>query len=426
MKPPRPLARSLPFMLIVGLALQACNFAPSDQANRPGALTTEAASQTEGSPLLSPRSELQSKACPIPPGSPGLPSLEVARNWTTEISAYLNDGGLLTALIESLGQRPLVQGYPSAGEIADFDLDGTQDLAVTVLEPAPDGSVAGSLLIFICQQDRFELSYVSPPTIPLSLPEMAAIEDFNADGSPELLLAVHQCGAHTCFISLQLLSWDRTRFADILSGRSDDLPNPTLVIDGPAPDGSLRISLTGTGISSAAAGPYREQKRVWSWIPSEGRFVPAPDILQAPRFRIHMLHDADLALVQGDYVQAELGYARVIEDGTLDDWVGGESSRRALAAFAAFRQLWLHLLLQETGQASAVLEFMRASATNDSADLLELASITFETYQLEGIDAACSAAQAFAGAHQQGVLEPLNFGYANRTYNLPDICLLPE
>jgi hypothetical protein len=413
-------------MLIVSLALQACIYAPSDQANRPAALPTTIDSQAQGSPIIPPRSDLQAKACPIPPGSPGLPALEEARTWITEISAYLNSGGLLTALIESLGQRTWVQGYPSAGEIADFDLDGTQDLAVTVLEAAPDGSVSGSLLIFICQQDRFELSYLSSPAIPLSLPEMAAVEDFNADASPDVLLALHQCGAHTCFISLQLLSWGRTQFADILSGRSDDLPNPTLVIDGPLPDGSLGISLTGTGISSAGAGPYRERTRVWSWVASEGRFVPAPDILQAPRYRIHMLHDADLALAQGDFSGAEAGYGRVIEDGTLDDWIGGESSRRALAAFAAFRQLWLHLLLHETGQASAVLEFMRASATNDSADLLEMARITFETYQLEGIDAACGAAQAFAGAHQQGVLEPLNFGYANRTYNLPDLCLVPE
>ena len=413
-------------MLLTSLVLQACSYAPSGQADPPAAAPTMFDLQPQGNSILPTRSDLQAKACPIPPGSPGLPAPEEARAWTSEISAYLNAGGLLTALIENLGQRPPVQGYPSAGEIADFDQDGTQDLAVTVLEAAPDGSVSGSLLIFICQQDRFELSYLSPPAIPLSLPEMAAVEDFNADGSPDLLLAVHQCGAHTCFISLQLLSWDRTQFADILSGRSDDLPNPELTISGSALDGSLRISLTGTGISSAGAGPYRERTRVWSWVPSEGHFVPAPDILEAPRFRIHMLHDADLALVQGDFSQAEVGYARVIEDGTLDDWIGGESSRRVLAAFAAFRQLWLHLLLQDTGQARTVLEFMQASATNDSADLLELARITFETYQLEGIDAACSAAQAFAGAHQQGVLEPLNFGYANRTYNLPDICLEPE
>ncbi len=416
----------MPLTLLFILSMGACNFTAANQADRPAALPTIINVQTPGNLNPPPRSDLTANPCPIPPGSPALPALREARTWVSEITAYLNAGGLLTSLIESLGQRPSIQGIPSAGEIADFNLDGSQDLALTVLETAADGSASGSLLIFICRQDRFELSYLSLPATPPSLPEIASIEDFNADGSPDLLLALHQCGAHTCFITLELLTWDRAQFADILTERSDDLPNPTLSIEGPAADGSLRISLTGTGISSAGAGPYRERTRSWSWVASENLFIPAPDVLLAPRYRIHVLHDADLALAQGDYPTAEAGYARVIEDGTLDDWIGGESSRRALAAFAAFRQLWLHLLLQESGQAKAVLEFMQASATNDSADLLEMARIAFDTYQSEGIDAACSAAQAFASTHQDGVLEPLNFGYANRTYSLPDLCLVPE
>ncbi len=418
--------RTIPNLLVLSLALYGCGTASPGRSGAALVLPTGSdaeTSETAGTPqIIDPAPE----ACPIPPASPNLPALADSRTWASDLSGYLNQGGLLTALIDGLRQRPLIQGFASTGKIADLDSNGYQDLALTILEDSTQGIAAGSLLIFLCQEDHFELSYLSPPGENQTLPEIAAVRDLNADGVTDLLLSSHICGAHSCFIELQLFSWDRSRFANILDGRSDDLPNPTLTLEGPDPDGTWRISLTGTGISSAGAGPYRERTRTWSWDAAAATFIAAPDLLQPPRYRIHMLHDADLAAASGDMVSASQDYARVIEDGTLDDWIGGESSRRSLAAFAAFRQMWLHLWQGETREASAVLEFLQASATNDSADVLEMARITFETYQLEGIEAACSAAQAFAAAHQQGVLEPLNFGYANRSFNLPDICLNPD
>ena len=95
----RLLARSLPLMLLTSLVLQACSYAPSGQADPPAAAPTMFDLQPQGNSILPTRSDLQAKACPIPPGSPGLPALEEARNWTSEISTYLNAGGLLTATV---------------------------------------------------------------------------------------------------------------------------------------------------------------------------------------------------------------------------------------------------------------------------------------------------------------------------------------
>ena len=421
-----PSLQTIPILIVLSFALHGCTAGLPVRSGAalvlPASSDAEMSENADNSQTIDPAAE----ACPIPPASPSLPALTDARSGATDLSEYLNQGGLLTALIEGLNQRPPIQGIASTGEIADLDLDGYQDLALTIIDDSTQGIASGSLLIFLCQKGHFELAYLSPPGEDRALPEIAAVRDLNADGMTDLLLSSHVCGAHSCFIELNLLSWDRSRFVNILEGRSDDLPNPTLTLEGPAEDGTWRLSLTGTGISSAGAGPYRERTRIWSWDAAAASFFAAPDLLQQPRYRIHMLHDADQAAANGDLDSAYRDYGRVIEDGTLDDWIGGESSRRTLAAFAAFRQIWLHLLLGETGEASAILEFLQASATNDSADVLEMARIVFETYQLEGIESACSSAQGFAAAHQQGVLEPLNFGYANRSYNLPDICLKPD
>jgi hypothetical protein len=116
----------------------------------------------------------------------------------------------------------------------------------------------------------------------------------------------------------------------------------------------------------------------------------------------------------------------VIEDGRYDDWIYGETGARTLAAFAAFRQMSIHLNQGNTGAARRALEFMQASATNDTADMLSLAEVTFEAYENAGLEASCSAAQAYGAAHAAGVLEPLNYGYANRAYSAPDLCLSPQ
>jgi hypothetical protein len=148
--------------------------------------------------------------------------------------------------------------------------------------------------------------------------------------------------------------------------------------------------------------------------------------LAAPRFRIHLLNDADLAAAAGDPGTALDLYQQVIEDSRYDDWIYGETGQRTLAAFATFRQMWIHLSQGDTGAARRSLEFMQASATNDTADMLALAEVTFEAFESGGLAAACSAAQAYGAAHAAGVLDPLNYGYANRAFSAPDLCLGPQ
>lgn len=364
------------------------------------------------------------QTCPVPAGSPTLPDLADPLTWASDLEHYLNQGGLLTTLLESIESRQTELEPEQTGVVLDLNADGSEDLALILTDRDQNSTLpSGTLFLFLCGRDRYELEYISPPAEVPGLPSIAASEDLNADGFPDLLISTENCGAHTCFQNLQVLSYVQGRFENILQGRSDDLPNPTLELHGPGDDGRWSLAMTGTGISSAGAGPYRERTRTWTWNPTSGAYVPGQDALGEPRYRIHLLQEADATADAGDYATALERYQQVIEDSRFDDWIYGETGQRTLAAFATYRQMWIHLSQGDTGAARRSLEFMQASATNDTADMLELAQVTFEAYENGGIAAACTAAQAYGASHTTSILEPLNYGYANRAYSAPDLCL---
>jgi hypothetical protein len=422
MSPQPKLNRLLPLaaclITLMAVVMSGCN-APSSRA----------VSGADGNPVegLPGGEQRKAQACQVPPASPPVPGLDDPHTWAADVLDYLNNGGLLTTLLESLESRQTGLQADQTGAVIDLNADGWEDFALVLTRNDPaTGLSSGMLFVFICDEREYDLAYVSPPGDLTGLPSIVSTSDLNDDGVPELLISVNSCGAHTCFLDLRVLSYSRGEFRNLLQGRSDDLPNPTIDLRGPAADGYWSLAVTGTGISSAGAGPYRERTRVWTWDSEAGAFIHGPDALGAPRFRIHLLHDADTAAQAGDYELALELYTQVIEDGRYDDWIYGETGARTLAAFAAFRQMSIHLNQGNTGAARRALEFMQASATNDTADMLSLAEVTFEAYENAGLEASCSAAQAYGAAHAAGVLEPLNYGYANRAYSAPDLCLSPQ
>jgi hypothetical protein len=367
------------------------------------------------------------QVCPIPPGSPDLPILNNPNTWAPDIHAYLNAGGFVSSLLDHIQASNSTEPSANAGEILDLNEDGFEDLAL-VLTQAPSEITAlpsGSLLIFLCSDEAFQAAYVTSPASEAGLPKLQASRDFTGDGRPELLTLWESCGAHTCFIQAEILKWDGSGFENLWQGRSDDLPSPDIELQGPLADGSTAISITARGIGSAGAGPYREIRRTWTWHPESGRFELSEETLADPKYRIHALHDADQAALEGDYETASIGYLRVMEDGTLDDWSSGEDGRATLRAYAAFRQIVIDVRNGNTTNAEAGLDFLRAAYPPESPHYayVGLTERFWETYQIDGdLREACLAAQGFALNNPEDILEPLYYGYANRTYLAADIC----
>jgi hypothetical protein len=233
------------------------------------------------------------------------------------------------------------------------------------------------------------------------------------------------CGAHTCFRAWEVLQWQTNRFVNILEGRTDDLPSPTIEISSPNQDGSLILEITGQGVQSAGAGPGRPLTRIWNWSQTTSRFIVHAERLSAPSFRIHALHDADQAALEGNTREALSGYTRVIEDPDLDDYSFGEQGRTQLSAYALYRSMLVWLQIGDLPQAEATLIFLREAFPQDGtgAAYSQLAAMVWQAYQIQAdLGHACQIAQAYALENPGTILEPLNYGYANKYYLAIDIC----
>jgi hypothetical protein len=230
------------------------------------------------------------------------------------------------------------------------------------------------------------------------------------------------CGAHTCAQDWKVLQWQQGEFVNVLAGRTDDLPSPSLDLIGPAEDGSMILELTGSGVLSAGAGPSRAITRVWQWSSSQAQFIVVEERISAPVFRIHAVHDADQAALAGETERALDEYQRVIEDPTFDDYPFGEEGHKQLGAYALFRSMLLWLERGDLVQAEATYTFLREGFSGSSG-FVDLAQEVWESYLVTGdLDQACQVGQIYAQAHPEEVLNPLNYGYANKVYSAFDVC----
>jgi hypothetical protein len=340
--------------------------------------------------------------------------------------AFLDGGGSphdLQARIQSAGLSPQV-GMPLAQQ--DFNGDGQNDVAVTIL--APDDTammMPGDLYVFVCAGQAYALAYTSVTVPQYGAPEIIDARDLNADGAADLLLARETCGAHTCFSRLEVLTWRQNTLINVLQGQSDDLPYPSIRITGPDARGRFDVAVTGTGIGSAGAGPYRGVTRTWAWDAAGDALVPGPDLELPSTFRIHVLNDADRADQDGDYATALELYDQVIRDDSLMDWIDPDTERANLSAYAMFREVVTHLQLADMNAAQvAYLALRDAYPPASLGGAYGLLGQAFWTaYQSnDNISLACAQARAFAQANEATILQPLYFGYANPTYTAADIC----
>lgn len=365
-----------------------------------------------------------SEPCPV--GATSSPPLISAESFdlVSSITEYLNAGGDLDELeiqIENLAL--LIQETPILIE-EDFNGDGYFDLVISLLLPSEEAyPFSGQSYVFLCQDNGYALAYSTSESSQAGLPRFYAIEDLTGDELPDLVLGVEFCGAHTCFTSVQVIIWTGSTFENRLQGSSDDLPSPHVEIIEDPPE----IVVTGEGVASIGAGPNRRVQRHWHWDEDLQSFVPSEDVQLPSSFRIHVLQDADQALMNRDLAAAVEGYIQVQEDDELLDWVDPEIERANLSALAGFKMVLAYILENDPSTAQATLEDLTSKFPQGTtgASFQAMTQIFWEEYQsTEDVESACMAARMYAQENSAQVLEPLYFGYANPAYSADDVCPL--
>ena len=347
---------------------------------------------------------------------------EAPETWAPAIETYLRQVGLHGLRVE---MEKLVGAQNWQIDLIDMEVngDGEVDLALALSALDLDNTVSYSLVLVIeCESNRCEIAHQQVYDDAAASPPHLSAQDLDGDGMTDLLVSSRHCGAHTCFLEVEALAWREGGMRDLFTGPTDDLPNPEFRLYGPLENGRLMIEITATGIGSAGAGPFRKFTRTWSWSDEQDLFVKAMDVYQDPEYRIHQIHVADELFASDDLEAAKEAFLKVVQDDELSDWISGGAN---LSAYAYYRIGLITLLLDgeaKTQNPFAQLQSAHPPGTEGSA-YSDLAGVFWETFS-EGQDwsSACRAAIEYARENSQTIIEPLYYGYANKTYTAEDMC----
>jgi tetratricopeptide (TPR) repeat protein len=339
-----------------------------------------------------------------------------------KILSFLNAGASpdeLKSALDDLG----IASQPTALLSGDLDGDGKTDLAVSVFDPTSSSfPPASALLVYLCEPGAYR--QVFDDYRPLSS-HLWYFMDMNANGGGELVVSWAQCGVHTCFEDVQILVWDGAALVNRLEGSSSELAFPFIqMVDGDQ-DGVYDLEINATGPGSVGAGPPRNSLNRWSYQAGSDRWQFAGQDLLPSNFRIHVLNDADAAARAGSFQQALADYLRVILDDSLQDWVDPVRERSDLQAYARFRLVVLYWRMDQPESAEQAYQEMTQSIPANAAQFAfaEMADAFLRAARSGGLEPGCAAVEAYASAHSDQVLAPLNsFGYAAPGITAADLC----
>jgi hypothetical protein len=374
------------------------------------------------SPMVLAPSATVAPSCPAPgTGSDILPS---DLSPVDSVTTYLNQGGDPPQLTLLLSDRQWLA--PNSGTVlTDLDGDARPDFAAGLVGPPDSRGIAleGAVVVWFCRQGTYEPTAVLPSVPPSGLPAVEGASDLTGNGRTDLVAFLPTCGAHTCVAQYHVYEWDGTALVDRFSGASDDLPSPEWIVHPAGPGEPSTIEIVAHGINSVGAGPYRERTRTWTWDSSQQAFAPSGERLEPPRFRIHAVHDADDAFAEGDFAASLALDERVIADTSLLDWTANSGGPSDLAGYAAYRRVLTELASGSPEAARA--EFAaRFGPTGDTSAYRQLADVLI-TSASEGLGTACARVRELVAADPDRFLSPLDYGYANRSYQVEDLCPTP-
>ncbi len=348
-------------------------------------------------------------------------------SYPTAVLDFLNQGGSPDQLDAALYEAGVANQPVS---VASADLTGDQkiDVIVSIYNPASQTiAPPGKLLVYTCQESRYSLGYEIESQENWGAPQIHFIQDMNADGQDEIVTSSTICGAHTCFERVQILMWDGDSFTNRLEGSTAELPYPDVRISDENSDGVYALEVSASGFGSVGAGPPRGETWVWSYNIEQNLWEKTDEILAESNYRIHVLHDADLAALQGDYDEALLLYGRVLSDSTIEDWLDPVREKANLSAYALFKTGVIHYLRGETDLGAATFGQLRSAypPPDEGSAYARLADVFQAAYASGDLSAGCQAVQGWAEENTSQVLMPLGpetFGYGNPQVEPEDVC----
>jgi len=364
--------------------------------------------------------------CPSPGNPPPPDAPPSYAQYIDTINRFLSAGGAVPFLASILRTWGAITDQ--AGTVSDaYDLtgDGVYEVLVVVIDPLNTtvSPQPGQLMIFGCHQAVYRLLYSSDYGPGFGAPRLLHVGDMNADAMPELVFLQERCQGVSCVQAAQVLTWSAPNDGFLaLNVDTIGAPGGRFSIQDLDGDGVLEIMIQGSGTASGmAAGPPRGTTTVWDW--NGLNYVRALSQLDPPVYRIHVIHDADRALEQGDGEEAVRLYREALENPLLGTWSVIDEAAN-LRAYALYRLVLTYAYLEN---GAALDTYTRLLAENPegspAAAFAALGDAFWRAFQAShNLHTGCVAALEAAALRPESLRFLNSYGPANRAYQATDLC----
>ena len=230
---------------------------------------------------------------------------------------------------------------------------------------------------------------------------VAQAADLTGSGRPCLVVTFEDCGAHTCFLYVDVLSLEGGRLQSLLA---QPLSQSYADLKIEPRHGKPALALHGGQIGSVGAGPVQTRTDYYAWDGRTFALLETVWDLQGAAALYRQVIDAPVLTATGFTDEA--------------------AERHTLEAFAYYRLLTVQAALGDRAAAEAALQALQQGYADHPCRAL--AQAFWDAWQPAGdLGAGCAAAAAYAQAHADALAAAFgDYGYGNPGLDVPDLCFL--
>jgi hypothetical protein len=323
------------------------------------------------------------------------------------LKAWLTGCGMISAEAGSVTEAPIQS--PDA-----------KDLVIIVHTPTDDLTTRqGLLLVYHSSAQGYSLARKVESAGTLALLGAA---DINSDGKPDLVWTDTTCGAHTCYATLFVESWDGKGYANWIDGEPS-MAYGEYTFQDTLPAGSgEEIIVHGGIIESAGAGPQRAWTETYASVEGGPYKLVGRPIYDKSDCLYHRILDADQLFNDWGKIgfnPALIAYQSALDDKSLKACWNITDEVATLRDFARFRLVVANVAAGKSKQAPAI----KAQIQNKA--LLGAANTFLDSYKANGsIVQACRDTTTYAKKNPGAWSFLADWGYANPTFTPEELCPL--
>jgi hypothetical protein len=311
------------------------------------------------------------------------------------------------------------------------DADPEDEVVVLLTSPPlleTQFGILSNVVVLDRTPDGYDVVYQTwtPEEEPQIFPHViVAAEDITGDGTGEAVYTVSTCGAHTCTLTVRVLSGDETPYRDLAP--EVRLETADLTLTDRNGDGVKEIVLHGGTIGSVGAGPQRARTQTYTW--NGEVYELSETVNDASNLLYFAILDADAAFEQGSYTEAAAAYTTAVNDSELRESGYYQNEARELRAYALYRAALATLAGGGSGrQANDLLARARRDfpAAVNSGLVLAFQDAYTEPAdpadRLSALASACLAVREQIDEDREAYELFWDFGYSNPPFDAQKMC----